>query len=378
MYREFYQLQDNPFGVTPDPDYLFLSASHQEAHDHLFYGVRERKGFIEVIGAPGTGKTTLCRLFLERVGHQTRTAYLFNTFLSDVELLRAVCEEFGLRPQGGDRKALTDTLNRFLIDVAAEGGNAALVIDEAHNLQADALEQLRMLSNLETATDKLLQVVLVGGPELHARLLRPELKRLNERIAVRHRLEPLKPEECEAYLMHRLRVAGWRGRPQVEAEAVRAIQRWSGGVPRRINLLCDRSLLGAFIRGGQRLEAADVKRARQELEALDQVPEPYRLRLAEAAGPMLGRLRQPGWAAAGLLAVVLGAGGFAWSRGGGAVSRPRPEPVAQTFKIDPAESRLEAKADPAPAPQAAKPAGRASKHVAAPGGGHPKAGMQDK
>jgi len=269
MYRAFYQLQDNPFSLTPDPDYLFLSASHQEALDHLDYGVRERKGFIEIVGAPGTGKTTLCRLFLDRAGHHTRTAYIFNTYLSDVELLRTICDEFGLKPEAAERKALTDAINRFLIDVAAEGGNAVLLIDEAQNLSHEALEQLRMLSNLETATEKLLQVVLVGQFELHARLKRPELAQLNERIAVRHRLEPLGRGECEAYIVHRLGVAGWQGVPDIAPEALDAVWRHSGGVPRRVNIICDRALLVAYAAESTRLTGAEVARAMAELQVLD-------------------------------------------------------------------------------------------------------------
>lgn len=313
MYRAFFQLQDNPFSLTPDPDYLYLSASHREALAHLDYGVRERKGFIEIVGAPGTGKTTLCRLFLDRAEAKTRTAYIFNTFLTDVELLRAVNDEFGLPATGRDRKELTDALNRFLIDVAAEGGNAVLLIDEAQNLTLEALEQLRMLSNLETATEKLLQVVLVGQPELHARLCRPELAQLNERIAVRHRLEPLDAEECAAYVRHRLRVAGWRGLPQIEPAALAAVHRYSGGIPRRVNVICDRALLVAFSTGANRVGKAELRRAQEELGVLDAPPAapscPQKRRL-----PALPR-RAPRWVAAGVLAALLGAGGWWWFAG---------------------------------------------------------------
>jgi general secretion pathway protein A len=342
MYRAFFQLQDNPFSLTPDPDYLFLSTSHQEAYNHLIYAVRERKGFAELIGGPGTGKTTLCRLFLDRADHKTRTAYVFNTFLSDLELLQAISEEFGLGAGPKDRKGLTDRLNRFLIDVAAEGGNAVLLIDEAQNLPQEALEQVRMLSNLETATEKLLQVVLVGSPELHARLGRPELGQFNERVAVRHRLQPLRRAECEAYIMHRLKVAGWRGLPQIETAAIEAVYRFSAGVPRRMNIICDRALLVAFTRGSYRVTGADVERARSELEVLDapvgeSAPgSAYRAGFLAGRLPMLTRLRQS-WAAACLLVTLMGIGGFwAWFGGGGKrqAGALEGQPVRQVHKIE--------------------------------------------
>ncbi len=336
MYRAFFQLQDNPFSLTPDPDYLFLSASHREAFNHLLYGVQERKGFIEVIGGPGTGKTMLCRLFLDRMGSRTRTAYVFNTFVSDIELLAAISEEFGLKARGLDRKGLVDQLNRFLIDVAAEGGNAAVLIDEAQNLPLEALEQVRMLTNLETATEKLLQVILVGSPELHAKLSRPELRSLNERVAVRYRLRPLDRAECESYVRHRLEVAGWRGLPQIDSAAFEAAYRYSAGAPRRINVICDRALLVAFTRGSRQVSEADILRARSELEVLDASGgEPAACGALLAAGyqeraAVFRRLRQP-WAAACLLIALLGIGGWAWFADGRAEES---QPVRQVHQIE--------------------------------------------
>jgi general secretion pathway protein A len=335
VYRSFFQLQDNPFGLTPDPDYLFLGASHQEALGHVAYGVRQAKGFIEIIGAPGTGKTTLCRHLLERPEPGVRTAYVFNTFLSDFELLQAVCEGFGLKA-GGERKALTDALNRFLIETAAQGERAVLLVDEAQNLSAEAFEQLRMLSNLETATEKLLQVVLMGQPELHARLVRPDLRRLNERVAVRHRLAALTEDECAAYVRHRLGLAGWRGLPQIEPQALQAVWRYSQGIPRRINLICDRALLAAYIRSSRLVSEADVSRARSEMEALDDTTPA----LSAAPVARASRLPRPrAWMAACLLAALLGAGGWAWLGAGEPsqevkpqftrVEQPRPPALAE-------------------------------------------------
>lgn len=335
MYRAFFQLQDNPFSLTPDPDYLFLGASHREALAHLDYGLRERKGFIEVVGAPGTGKTTLCRLFLERAAANMRTAYIFNTFLNEIELLRAVNDEFGLDSAGRDRKELTDALNRFLIDVAAGGGQAVLLIDEAQNLSHEALEQLRMLSNLETATEKLLQVVLVGQPELHARLRRPELAQLSERVAVRHRLEPLGREECAAYILHRLKVAGWRGVPQIEPKALEAVYDYSGGVPRRVNIICDRALLVAFSAGSARVTRAEVARAKAELEVLDA---PVAEGPASRRGTWLTTLApwlRPRWVAVGALAAALVACGWVWLEGvRWREASAAPERAAQVVRVD--------------------------------------------
>ncbi|MFH0810180.1 MAG: AAA family ATPase [Pseudomonadota bacterium] len=337
MYRDFFQLQDNPFGVTPDPDYLFTSTNHQEAFDHLLYGVRERKGFIEVIGAPGTGKTMLCRLFLDSMDHGTRTAYVFNTYLSDMELLQAIGDEFGLRPTGRSRKELIDCLNRFLIDVFAEGGNAVLLIDEAQNLSAEAFEQLRMLSNLETTTDKLLQVVLVGQPELHAALVQPELRQLNDRIAVRYRMQALNRDECEYYIRHRLKVAGGRDLPRIEPEAIDAIHEYSGGIPRKINTICDRALLVAFIANSRRLELDHVRQARSELELLDDADhlegEPPR---AEDPSPRRGWFRQ--LTAGCLLLGVVGAGGWMWSRH--LAGQAEQGPVRCVYKIKQPEGGL--------------------------------------
>jgi general secretion pathway protein A len=369
MYRDFFQLNERPFTLTPAQSFLFLSASHQEALNHLLYGVRERKGFIEVIGEPGTGKTSLCRHFLDSVEADTHTAYIFNTRLSDVELLRAINEEFGLATKSKDRKELTDSLSRFLMKTAAKGGNAVLLIDEAQSLTDDALEQLHMLSNLET-TEKLIQIVLVGQPELHAKLSRPELRHLNERVVVRHRLEPLSRAECESYIMHRLRVAGWRGVPQIEAAAVAAVWKCSDGLPRRINVICDRALLVAFNRASHRVEKADIGQARTEVDALDGLGGSLLSRLAlpkppegswtegswtegfrtegswtegfRTEGSWMERLRRP-WAAACVLALVIGAGG--WWFGGSSRHQAQAQvqaelesaAVRQACKIDQAQ-----------------------------------------
>src|SRR5262245_7976044 len=185
MYCPFFGLQEKPFSITPDPRFLFLSPSHEEALGHLLYGIEERNGFITVTGEVGTGKTLLCRALLERLGPHVRTALIFNSFLSEVELLRSINEDFGLPHGASTRKALIDYLNQYLIGEFSAGRNAVLIIDEAQNLAASVLEQIRMLSNLETERGKLLQIVLVGQPELRQQLARHELRQLNQRIGVR-------------------------------------------------------------------------------------------------------------------------------------------------------------------------------------------------
>lgn len=233
MYCPFFGLQEKPFSITPDPRFLFLSPSHQEALGHLFYGIEERKGFIAVTGEVGTGKTLLCRALLDRLGRHVRTALIFNSFLSEIELLRSINEDFGIPPGGGTRKELIDHLNQYLIDEFSAGRNAVLIIDEAQNLAPPVLEQIRMLSNLETERGKLLQIVLIGQPELRQQLSRPELRQLNQRIALRYHLQPFTRPETEDYINHRLVVAGSHGGVKFSRRALSAIFRLSEGIPER-------------------------------------------------------------------------------------------------------------------------------------------------
>ncbi|MEW5737069.1 MAG: AAA family ATPase [Thermodesulfobacteriota bacterium] len=247
MYYTHFGLKENPFKPTPDPRYLYLSRGHQEALDHLLYGIGERKGFVMITGSVGTGKTTLLRSLLEDLDENVQTALLLNPFLSDEDLLPAVCEEFGITlPDPPSKKACLDALNRFLLENYAAGRNAVLLLDEAQNLSRDVLEQVRILSNLETENDKLLQIVLVGQEELARLMTQNDLRQVNDRIVVRYNLGPLDQEDVRTYVQHRMTVAGSKGKVPFAPAALSALYGLSGGVPRRINAICDRALLRAY------------------------------------------------------------------------------------------------------------------------------------
>lgn len=266
MYNQFYGFREPPFNITPDPRFLFFSDRHREAFDHLLFGIRERKGFIQITGEVGAGKTTLCRALLEELGPTYRTALILNPTLSPDELLRTVLAELGLSAPAGDRVAAIEVLNRFLLAQLSEGNDVVLLIDEAQDLSSELLEQIRLLSNLETDQRKLLQIVLVGQPELREKLDRRELRQLRQRITVRYHLAPLTREETERYISHRLRVAGANGRPSFDRWAVRRIYRYSRGVPRLINAVCDKALLAGYVAGEDLLTGRHVRLAVRELE----------------------------------------------------------------------------------------------------------------
>jgi general secretion pathway protein A len=267
MYNSFFGFSENPFNLTPDPRYLFLSPYHKEAIEHLLYGINERKGFIVITGGIGTGKTTLCRMLLNHLGTDTKSALIFNSFISDMELLKSINQEFGIvvGPMAETKKDFIDALNNFLLDTFGKGGNALLVIDEAQNLSHNVLEQIRMLSNLETAKEKLIQIVLVGQPELEGLLASPSLRQLNERIMVRYNLRPLTSKDIRGYVEHRMSVAGGRGDPSFTKGAVKNIYLYSRGNPRRINNVCDRTLLIAYVMGKHDISNDIIKKAVREL-----------------------------------------------------------------------------------------------------------------
>ena len=250
MYTSFFGFKEKPFNLTPDARYLFLSPHHKEALDHLLYGINERKGFIAITGGVGTGKTTLCRTILSHLDTWTKSALIFNSFISDNELLKTIIQEFGIEIEQEleSKKDNIDVLNQFLLDNFSQGGNAVLLIDEAQNLSHTVLEQIRMLSNLETEKEKLIQIVLVGQYELAELLATPSLRQLNERITVRYDLRPLEFEDIKGYVEHRLVVAGGRGNVRFTNGAFRKIYKYSQGNPRRINAVCDRALLIAYSR----------------------------------------------------------------------------------------------------------------------------------
>jgi general secretion pathway protein A len=261
MYEEYFRLKEKPFSLTPDPEFLFLSDSHQQALEHLLFGLESGEGFIVVTGDIGVGKTTVCRALLRRVPERFTTALVVNTLLTEKELLRTILGDFGAEVPDGTRKDLLDALNRFLLAEAAADRRPVLIIDEAQNLAPPLLEQVRLLSNLETEKRKLLQIVLFGQKELQEKLRLPELRQFNQRVTVRARILPLNARETSRYVQHRLSVAGASGGQFLSPAAERLLFRRSRGVPRRINQLCDRALLAACLRSAARVEREDVVRA---------------------------------------------------------------------------------------------------------------------
>jgi general secretion pathway protein A len=267
VYYSYFGFKESPFNLTPDPRYLFLSIYHKEALDHLLYGVNERKGFITITGGIGTGKTTLCRAFLSRLNNSTRSALIFNSFISDRELLVTINQEFGIEmdPASKSKKDYIDALNDFLLSTFSNGGNAVLLIDEAQNLSNKVLEQIRMLSNLETEREKLIQIVLVGQPELSKVLATASLKQLDERITVRYHLKPLDHKDIRSYVAHRLVVAGSSGDLSFTRNACEKIYAYSKGNPRRINAVCDRALLIAYTKERHNITKQMVGKAIQDI-----------------------------------------------------------------------------------------------------------------
>jgi general secretion pathway protein A len=267
MYASFFGLNEKPFSITPDPRYLFLSERHAEALAHLVYGINEAGGFIQLTGEVGTGKTTVVRSLLAQVPKHAEIALILNPRMTPAEFLLAICEELGLTVAVGSERSLkdlVDLLSRHLLAAHAQGKRIVLVVDEAQNLAPEVLEQVRLLTNLETETQKLLQIILIGQPELRELLGRVELRQLAQRITGRYHLDPLSGEEASAYVRHRLRVAG-ATRDMFTPGALREIQRLSGGVPRLINIISDRALLGAFTEDRHAVGASVVRRAAGEV-----------------------------------------------------------------------------------------------------------------
>ncbi len=272
MYAKFFGLEREPFSIAPDPRYLFMSERHREALAHLLYGLSGGGGFVVLTGEIGAGKTTVCRCFLEQIPANCNIAYIFNPKLSVTELLNSVCAEFRIQtpprePGMATVKDYVDPLNQFLLQAHAAKRNNVLIIDEAQSLSADVLEQLRLLTNLETNDRKLLQIVLIGQPELRTMLARPELEQLAQRVIARFHLEALSQAETRRYVRHRLSVAGLGGAGPFDAAALLRIHQLSRGVPRRINMLCDRALLGAYAGGRAQVNRATLDQAAREVFA---------------------------------------------------------------------------------------------------------------
>ena len=267
MYTKFFRLAQAPFSISPDPRYLFMSERHREALAHLLYGVDAGGGVVLLTGDIGTGKTTICRCFLEQVPANCNVAYIFNPKLTVVELLQSICEEFHIaldKPAIGVKDYI-DVLNRFLLEAHANGRNSVLVIDEAQNLSADVLEQLRLLTNLETNERKLLQIILIGQPELRTMLARPDLEQLAQRVIAHYHLTALSEDETASYIQHRMATAGLTTASPFQQPLMKQVHRLSGGIPRRINLLCDRALLGAYAKGSHEIDRETIEEAAGEL-----------------------------------------------------------------------------------------------------------------
>ncbi len=311
MYTSFFGLNEKPFAITPDPRYLFMSERHGEGLAHLVYGVTESGGFIQLTGEVGTGKTTLVRSLLGQLPDEVDVALILNPQISAIEFLLSICEELKvtLPDDTGSSKALVDALNRHLLDVHARGRRVILLVDEAQNLAEDVLEQVRLLTNLETAKQKLLQIILIGQPELRDLLAQNNLRQLAQRVTGRYHLEPLSQAEAIRYIDHRIRVAGALT-DIFDNRAKRAVFRASGGIPRLINVICDRALLGAYSRGERRITPGIVRRAAAEVSG-------------DTTTPVMRWL----YAASALAAaLVIGAG--IWVS-----TRTAPEPVAAVTSV---------------------------------------------
>ena len=277
MYKEHFGLKEIPFSIAPDPRYLYMSEGHQEALAHLVYGIKGDGGFVLLTGEVGAGKTTVCRCLLEQVPANTDVAFVLNPKMTSAELLAVVCDELGVNYPEDNKsiKVFVDCINAYLLDSHARGRNTVLIIEEAQNLSSDVLEQLRLLTNLETNQRKLLQIIMLGQPELQAKLARPELRQLAQRVTARYHLGSLAKSEIGAYIAHRLAIAGVHSQLFLPSTFGKLF-RLSGGVPRLINVICDRALLGAYVQGKERVDGTVIAKAAREVFGEAAAPESRR------------------------------------------------------------------------------------------------------
>ena len=319
MYREYFGLKENPFSIAPDPRYLYMSEGHREALAHLLYGINSSGGFVLLTGEVGAGKTTVCRLVIEQMPEDAEVAFILNPRLTVGELLAAICDEFGIAYPARETsvKVLVSAIYAFLLDVRGKGRRAILIIEEAQNVSADVLEQVRLLTNLETNEGKLLQIIMVGQPQLRDLLSRPELSQLSQRITARYHLRPLSKEDVPAYIEHRLSVAGLTRGRLFPRSILGLLFRLTGGVPRVINVVCDRALTGAFVEGKDEVDRKTLKTAAQEV-------------LGDGTGARKRKLFYGAGIAAAVL-LLLAAGAFAYHlyfAGSPGFGRPSVSPLA--------------------------------------------------
>jgi len=270
MYCDFYGLKERPFNVTSDPSFFFFSKKHEEALAHLIYGVTQRKGIIVVTGEIGTGKTTLCRFFLNhyQLKNKVKTAFILNPYLPEVQLLEAIVSDFGIKSVDKPKHSFIQKFNKFLLNESESGNNVVLIIDEAQNLKSRQLEQVRLLSNLETDKHKLLQIILTGQPELNQKLSHYSMRQIQQRIAVRYHITPLNQNEVKNYIEHRLNIAGGSlDKIKFSQEALEEIYNFSSGTPRLINIICDRALLAGFTAEVKIIDLDLIKKCTEELGA---------------------------------------------------------------------------------------------------------------
>ena len=268
MYREFFGLKEKPFNVTSDPNFLFLSRVHREAFSQLLYGIKERKGFLAITGEIGAGKTTLCRALVNKLDANTKSAFIFNSTLPEMQLFQTAFEDFGIPIEKKTKAAMLRQFSKFLLEELSKNNNVVLIIDEAQNLKNSVLEELRMLSNLETEKEKLFQMILVGQPQLRDKINSPDMEQLRQRISVRFHITPLENDEIEEYIYHRLKVAGSRGDITFSDTALSSIYKYSNGIPRIINKVCDKALLCAYTIETKHIDLSIIERCIQEIEGV--------------------------------------------------------------------------------------------------------------